>query len=223
MARKKNAEPVELKLGTEDTQVINSADIEAKEAELLTEDAESESEEKIEVAEEPKVQDKPKRQRRSRKAPEAAITAAPNESLDKEVALAHEAVQAAMSTMLQQFTAIKDITNTLNGNLEKMTGLIREMSPNESPNLEELVKPETNYSFISKFATAASLVAVLFSVLSLSMSQSARQSALSNEMNRVSQSDTYGNNAKYNADKNEIANLPNEYSVKKTNRNIKGK
>ena len=80
---------------------------------------------------------------------------------------------------MAQFTKIKELTSGVNTQLEKMNALIKEMSPTQNPNLEELVKPQSNTQFITKFATAASLVAMLLSILSMSMSQSARQTLLS--------------------------------------------
>lgn len=199
MARKKNSESNSiLTLGTtEDTQVINSSDIEAKEAELLTA---KEDEEEEKTAEEPKAEvkaeeapktesvkeeePKPKRQRRSRKtvsAQDIVTTEAQNSNLDlsKEVVLAKESVESIMNAMVAQFTAIKELTTGVNSQLEKMNSLIKEMSPTQNPSLEELVKPQGNPQFITKFATAASLVAMLLSILSMSMSQSARQATLS--------------------------------------------
>jgi hypothetical protein len=201
MARKKNNDSTPaITLGTtEDTQVINSADIEATEADLLsdkeeeshseeTTKAESSTEPLVEKSEAKESEPKPKRQRRSKKAATAqdivSIDANATEiDLSKEVTLAKEAVELTMSAMVAQFTTIKELTSSVNSQLEKMNSLIKEMSPNQSSNLEELVKPQSNYNFIAKFATAASLVAMLFSLLSMSMSQSARQTLLSASLN----------------------------------------
>lgn len=205
MARKKNSESnTTLTLGTtEDTQVINSADIEAKEAELLNskDEEETHNEEVEETKAEAKAdtetqaeaqkesEPKPKRQRRSRKtvsAEQIIESDSKNSNLDlsKEVVLAKESVELTMNAMVAQFTAIKDLTAGVNAQLEKMNSLIKEMSPTQNPSLEELVKPEGNSQFITKFATAASLVAMLLSILSMSMSQSARQTILSASLNK---------------------------------------
>jgi hypothetical protein len=109
----------------------------------------------------------------------AEISATENLDLSKEVAIAKETVEITMNTMVAQFNTIKELTTGVNTQLEKMNTLIKEMSPTQSSNLEDLVKPPVNTQFITKFATAASLVAMLLSILSLSMSQSARQTVLS--------------------------------------------
>jgi len=200
MARKKNNESTPtITLGTtEDTQVINSADLEATEAELLSDKeedsqpeenakAESSAELLVEKSETKESTPKPRGQRRSRKSVTAQDIVALDANvaemdLSKEVTLAKETVELTMNTMVAQFTAIKELTSSVNNQLEKMNSLIKEMSPNQSANLEELVKPQSNYNFITKFATAASLVAMLFSILSMSMSQSTRQTLLSADL-----------------------------------------
>ena len=194
MPRKKNTESTPtLTIGSEDTQVINSADLEATEAELLsdTERTETQVPEKepsqeveVEASSTTEVEAKPKRQRRSRKNPSAqdiVASEAHSSSLDlsKDVTLAKESIELTMNSMVAQFTKIKELTSGVNTQLEKMNALIKEMSPTQNPNLEELVKPQSNTQFITKFATAASLVAMLLSILSMSMSQSARQTLLS--------------------------------------------
>ncbi|MFM8313437.1 MAG: hypothetical protein ACKOA8_04060 [Deltaproteobacteria bacterium] len=194
MPRKKNTESTPtLTIGSEDTQVINSADLEATEAELLsdTEGTETQVPEKepsqeveVEASSTTEVEAKPKRQRRSRKNPSAqdiVASEAHSSSLDlsKDVTLAKESIELTMNSMVAQFTKIKELTSGVNTQLEKMNALIKEMSPTQNPNLEELVKPQSNTQFITKFATAASLVAMLLSILSMSMSQSARQTLLS--------------------------------------------
>jgi hypothetical protein len=190
MPRKKNTESSPaLTLGaTEDTQIINSADLEAKEADLLSDQDPKEEPEAIEEGTKESIspattseeaENKPKRQRRSRKANPPELSANENLELSKEVAIAKETVEITMNTMVAQFNTIKELTTGVNAQLEKMNGLIKEMSPTQSSNLEELVKPQVSTQFITKFATAASLVAMLLSILSLSMSQSARQTVLS--------------------------------------------
>lgn len=239
MARKKNNENNSaLTLGTtEDTQIINSADLEAKEAELLNDSDEP----KKETEKSPETQDKeqevsaeasplaeapvtkPKRQRRSRKTAALELTTSDGtaESLDlsKEVTIAKEAVELTMKTMVAQFTTIKEITTQINSQLDRMNSLIKEMSPNQSGNLEELIKPQANSQFITKFATAASLAAILLSILSMSMSQSARQTVLSASFKN---NDNASIQAKENS--NEIALANREATNKKSNfvTNIKG-
>ncbi|NBX69066.1 MAG: hypothetical protein EBR01_08920 [Proteobacteria bacterium] len=239
MARKKNSEnSPALTLGTtEDTQIINSADLEAKEAELLNDSEEikepkevqKEKEKEVTTSEVPAPEAtaaKPKRQRKPRKPAAVEITAndatTPNLDLSKEVTIAKETVEVTMNTLVAQFNTIKEISTHINTQLEKMNSLVKEMSPNQSSNLEELLKPQTNSQFITKFATAASLAAILVSFLSMSMSQSARQTVISatlknNESNSVQVSSNKEGS-------NEIAFTNRETPSKKSNfvTNIKG-
>ena len=230
MARKKNSESTStLTLGTtEDTQIINSADLEAKEAELLNDkeeeseiSSEAESKKEATTENEPKVElskeaeTKPKRQRRSRKsvnAQDILENQSQTASLDlsKEVVLAKESIELTMNAMVAQFTTIKELTTGVNAQLEKMNSLIKEMSPTQNPNLEELVKPQTNSQFITKFATAASLAAMLLSILSMSMSQSARQTILSASLNNRENS-----TAQTTQPSNELALASKEVQFKK--------
>lgn len=229
MARKKNTETnPTLTIGNEDTQVINSADMEATEAELLndpdefdaTKDADLEKAPELITTEEVKAtetEDKPKRQRRSKKAAsKESISSETVASLDlsKEVTIAKETIEVTMSTMVAQFTTIKDLTTGVNTQLEKMNGLIKEMSPSHSSNLEDLVKPTLNTQFITKFATAASLVAMLLSILSLSLSQSARKAILSSSFNSKENSSFQANSLKENT--GELALASKENSSKKS-------
>ncbi len=197
MAKKRNNESTStLTLGTtEDTQIINSADLEAQEAELLNDIEKGSEEKKAEEKEEAPISEvsdlketaiqpkKPRKQRHSRKATPVEITTseaiAPTLDLSKEVTMVKETVEMTMNTMVAQFTAIKELTTGMNAQLEKMNTLIQEMSPTQSSNLEEWVKPQVQSQFITKFATAASLAAMLLSILSMSMAQSARQTILS--------------------------------------------
>jgi hypothetical protein len=199
MARKKTSESSPtLTLGTvasEDTQVINSADMEAQEAELLN-DEENESEVKdSELTEASKTKStpteamaedeeaKPKRQRRARKTAPKEIAEGAELDLSEEVKIAKDTVEVTMHTLVAQMTTIKEITTGINTQIEKMHFLVKEMSPTQNPNLEELVKPQISSQFVAKFATAASLVAMLVSILSMSMAQSARQTILSAKVN----------------------------------------
>ncbi len=236
MARKKNTDTnPTLTIGSEDTQIINSADLEATEAQLLndpdefdvTKDANLEDSIELITKEEVKAtatEEKPKRQRRSKKAAsKESISSEPVASLDlsKEVTIAKETIEVTMSTMVAQFTTIKDLTTGVNTQLEKMNALIKEMSPSHSSNLEELVKPTLNTQFITKFATAASLVAMLLSILSLSLSQSARKAILSSSLNNKENSSFQATSLKENVGELALASKDNSNRKSSFTTNIK--
>jgi hypothetical protein len=161
----------------ESTQILNAADVESAEAELLTEDAENKEDvvEAVseEVAEEEKAEPKP-RKRQRRKKPEAA----PILSVESPNVMASQ----NMDEMVRQWNMIKDISTTISQNFEKIQGAFPKAVP-DYVETGEFFKPQTpKVPFITKFATGASLVATLLSVLSLSLSQSARNAALSHEV-----------------------------------------
>ncbi|MFM8314985.1 MAG: hypothetical protein ACKOA8_11935, partial [Deltaproteobacteria bacterium] len=133
----------------------------------------------------------------------------------QEVILAKETVEITMNTMVAQFSTIKELTAHVNTQLERMNLLIKDMSPTQSSNLEDLVKPPVNSQFITKFATAASLVAVLVSLLSMSMSQSARQTLLSASLNQNKEVSSAQAAPSFRESSNEIAFSGKESLAKK--------
>lgn len=132
-----------------------------------------------EVVEEPK----PKRQRASRKkatTPEAQIE------------LATEAMQKTMDEMVKHWAAVQSITGTVSSQLEKVAHIVKPTIQNFVDTNDSLVPlKKENSQFATRFTAAASIVAVLFSLVSMSLSQSARTVALNAEATRVANSQLF--------------------------------
>jgi len=189
-----------------------SAQNESDEAELLndsqtrsiamsevnaTDDVEEDSTTAFEV--EAKEDDvKPKRQRRSRKKADetdAVGTEITSETktdetkteknLKKEMDAACKAIDNSMDSMLKQWSSVKEVTASISKDLEKIANQVQSKT---GQSLDEFLLPkkEEKPSFLVKFAICASVIATLFSVLSLTMSQTARQAILNAEISRTS-------------------------------------
>lgn len=205
MGRRKK-EVIEIE-STEELDSTNeeSAENESNEAELLNDSqtrsiamaeveasADSETEEveavEVEAKEEP---EKPKRQRRSRKkaedveavGTELTVETKNEKNLKKEMDAACKAIENSMDSMLKQWSSVKEITSSISENLEKISSQVHSKT---GQSLDEFLLPkkEEKPSFLVKFAICASVVATLFSVLSLTMSQTARQAIMTAELNR---------------------------------------
>jgi len=176
MGRKKNLTEAELE-STQTTLTIEDANqAEAEEAELLAEDsgeAAVPAEENIEVEAEAEAKtESPKpRKRRSRA-----------KKVEEETS---ETIQVSTQkpnpVELDQWAAIKQLSEQVALILEKNSQIKMNHPPQvdlEAINFLKPQQPEPKTLFITKFAVAASIVAVLLSVVSLSLSQSARQAVL---------------------------------------------
>lgn len=207
MGRRKK-EVIELESTEElDTTNEQSAENEANEAELLNDsqtrsiamaeveassETESEEVEAIEV-EAKEETEKPKRQRRSRKkaedseavGTELTMETKNEKNLKKEMDAACKAIENSMESMLKQWSSVKDITSSISENLEKISSQVHSKT---GQSLDEFLLPkkEEKPTFLVKFAICASVIATLFSVLSLTMSQTARQAIMTAELNRSS-------------------------------------
>ncbi len=200
MARRKK-ELVELD-GVEELETSSdeSAENETNEAELLNDsqtrnislsEVEAVAEESSEEVEAKDEEDKPKRQRRSRRKPaeteavgtEIASETKTEKNLKKEMDAACKAIENSMESMVKQWSAVKEVTTTITQNLEKISTQVQSKT---GQSLDEFLLPkkEEKPSFLTKFAICASVVATLLSVLSLTMSQNARQSIISAELSK---------------------------------------
>lgn len=181
-----------------------------KTPELSVENAAKEVEDttQVEAVEEtPEVTKQP--QRRSRK------NAEPNYKEDLEVAAT--AMQKSMDSMVKQWTAIEQISGQVSSHFEKVTQALKPKP--EYLDTQDLIRPQlaNRPPFITKFATAASIVAVVFSLVSLSLSQSARQVALNAEATRLTQSAFFQKQAGDSKQREpELAVAPRESSHKGT-------
>jgi len=111
-----------------------------------------------------------------------ALDQASPENLQKDVSIANASIESSMDSMVKQWGMVKDITTTVSSNLEKVTKLLTE----QTEDLEALKAPVAKPSHIARWAIGASLVATILSVVSLSLSQTARQEALSKEVAHLS-------------------------------------
>ena len=135
------------------------------------------------VCEEVVEDEKPKRQRNSRKKPA---------SPEAQIELATEAMQKTMDEMVKHWTAIQSITGTVSSQLEKVAHIVKPSIQDFVSTNDSLVQPKKESSqFAMRFTAAASIVAVLLSLVSLSLSQSARTVALNAEATRVASSQLF--------------------------------
>lgn len=172
-SRKTKAEVVEAK--EEETEEVLSPDDEVAQA--------------VEAAEEVSKETAPKRQRSSRK----KVAATP----EAQVELATEAMQKTMDEMVKQWTAINDITGHVSAHLEKVAHIVKPSIQDYTNTNDSLVRPGNDRSqFAVRFASAASIVAVLLSLVSMSLSQSARTVALNAEATRVASSQLFASESK---------------------------
>lgn len=225
-------------------QIENLEEETTSEAEAVEEELAPDSEEAAEVvaeAEEEVKEEKPKRQRRSRKKPEAAEVkaeevaeveavaeepvqeAAPEkpkrqsrrgkkqaDTPEAQIELATDAMRKSMEDMVSQWERIQQISGAVSAQLEKVSHIVKP-SIQEFVDTQDMVRPQNPKSqFITRFATAASIIAVLFSVVSLSLSQSARQVALNAEATRVANSQLFPSHPTAAIQNNEVAALPVE-------------
>lgn len=175
MGRRKKLTDAELENTQTTLTIEDSNQAESEEAELL---AETDSEVIAEAAieEEPKAEEpaKPRKPRKPRaKKVEAAVV-----SDEKEEVTIPEPTPSPAS--LDQWAAIKQLSDSVAQVLER-TRQIQAPPPSLDFDTNEFLRPQQpapHTLFITKFATAASIVALLISIVSLSLSQSARQAAL---------------------------------------------
>ncbi|MGE3759361.1 MAG: hypothetical protein AB7H97_16480 [Pseudobdellovibrionaceae bacterium] len=107
----------------------------------------------------------------------------------KDLVAAATASQKSMDAMAKQWESIREMTTAISSQLEKSSQAIKGIPESIVDAHPELVRaPQQKSQLIAKFAIAASVVAVILSLLSLSLSQSARQAVLSAEVARAAQS-----------------------------------
>ena len=107
--------------------------------------------------------------------------------MKKNVALAATTAKKSVESMEKQWEAIQEISQGICANLEKVQGLMKEIPSTFSSSMQELLKPPaTKSSPLTKIATGASVIAIVLSLLSLSLSQTARQVAISSQVAALS-------------------------------------
>lgn len=153
------SEEAELLAETDSEVIAEAPEIEAKEEEI-TEEV---------IAEEPVKKPRKPRKSRAKKVEVAEVTEEKPE------------ISAPVDqTTLDQWAAIKQLSESVAQILER-TQKLQAPPPSLDIDTNEFLRPQQQLPktlFITKFATAASIVAILLSLVSLSLSQSARQAAL---------------------------------------------
>jgi hypothetical protein len=171
MGRKKNLTEAELE-NTQTTLTIEDTNqAEAEEVELLAEEAAAE-EAPIEVADVKPTEEEVKKPRRTR-------TRKPKEE-NNEKAVAEVSSPPSLTSEVEQWAAIKKLSEQVALILDK-NAQPKIPAPSLDVDTIDFLKPqqpEPKTLFVTKFAVAASIVAVLLSLVSLSLSQSARQAVL---------------------------------------------
>ena len=88
----------------------------------------------------------------------------------------------AMESMVKQWSAARDISQAMATNLERISQMVQELPPKYTGALDQIFKqPPPKPTLVSKVALAASLIAIILSLVGLSMSQSTRQFVLTQE------------------------------------------
>lgn len=205
MGRKKKLTEAELENTQTTLTIEDSNQAESEEAELLAEtdseviaEAAPEETEAVEASTEEEPVKKPRaRRKRTPEAEEIVVEAVetetveepvkrPRKSRSKKVEAEVEAevkapveISAPVQPAQDPWVAVKQLSESVALLLER-TEQLRMPPPDMNLDTNEFFKPQQppKTLFITKFATAASIVAVLLSLVSLSLSQSARQAVL---------------------------------------------
>jgi hypothetical protein len=97
------------------------------------------------------------------------------------VAIASASLQQSMDAMVRQWSNIREISQSVTANFERVNALLQEL-PAKVVEMEKSFKqPPMKPAFLTKVASVASVIAIVFSLLSLSLSQSARQAVLTTD------------------------------------------
>lgn len=159
----------------ENTSPENELDLDAAEVEeaetALQEEAEEETKE-VKAEEE-----KPKRKPRARKPKAEAKTETKEEAKTDTKADAEE--------LAKPWAAFKDISISLSAQLEKIAVQMKELQDrNQEVEMEANHQRHSKNTMVQKAALSASGIAFIFSIISLTLSQSARQATLANAVNQ---------------------------------------
>jgi len=201
MGRKKKLTEAELENTQTTLTIEDSNQAESEEAELLAEtdsevvaEAAPEETEAVEATIEEEPVKKPRaRRKRTPEIEEVVVEAVETETAEEPVkkprksrskkteaeAEAPVEISAPVQPTQDPWVAVKQLSESVALLLER-TEQLRMPAPDMNLDTNEFFKPQQppKTLFITKFATAASIVAVLLSLVSLSLSQSARQAVL---------------------------------------------
>jgi|694.fasta_scaffold150120_3 hypothetical protein len=147
--------------------------VEAAEENTKTEDVPLETSE-----EEITPKRKPRKPRAKKVEAEVTTSTIPELPVATPAPISISAPQPDLQDTLKQWAAIKQLSESVAQLLDKTSHIKSPLSENEFDTGEFFRPQQQKNVFITKFATAASIVAVLLSLVSLSLSQSARQAVL---------------------------------------------
>lgn len=156
-----------------ETELEADAVTEAVEAAEAVEETSSEANE-----EETAPKRKPRKPRAKKAEAEVAPSVIPELPIAAPAPISISSPQPDLQDTLKQWAAIKQLSESVAQLLEKTSHIKSPSSENEFDTGEFFRPQQQKNVFITKFATAASIVAVLLSLVSLSLSQSARQAVL---------------------------------------------
>lgn len=98
------------------------------------------------------------------------------------------AMETAMEAMVKHWSAAKDISTTMAGNMEKVTQLVQELPAKYEGKLAEIFKePPPKPTLVTKIAVGMSAVAVVLSLVALQLAQAVRTHVITTEAVRGGQ------------------------------------
>ncbi len=153
---------------------LDAAEVEEAET-LLQEEAEEETKE------EAKTEEKPKRKPRQRK---PKVVEASKSDEDETEAPKKEKRLADADDLAKPWAAFKEISVALSVQLEKIAAQMKEMQDSYQEVQQEVNQQKhSKNTMVQKAALSAAGIAFIFSIISLTLSQSARQATLANAVN----------------------------------------
>ncbi len=97
----------------------------------------------------------------------------------EDAAVAEVSIHQSMDSMVKQWAAVKEISNGVCTNLEKVVSTLQQLQTNYSNATQELSRPEfLKAKANNRMVISAAIASIVLSVLSLTMSQSTRQTVM---------------------------------------------
>ncbi len=139
------------------------------------------AEEAVEETEEVEAPKPKRRRRQTRKKPALVLTGEAVETIMPEIDLSTDNLKSDrnLEAITKQWILIRDISQSITNHLERVATVAKELPAQMTP----VQKPQP--SFVSKIAAGLSALALILSIVSLSLSQSARREALTHQMASV--------------------------------------
>lgn len=141
---------------------------------------------------------KPKRQRRSRKKPVVDLTTSEETTTEEaapaaaravttsephvkkeDLAVAEVSIQKSMESMVKQWSTVKDISGSVCMNLEEVAKVLQGLQMSQQEAQDDASRKNRHQTALhTKIAVAASSLAIVLSLISLGLAQSARQATV---------------------------------------------